>query len=98
MGALGDPLALVRDSLPPHASLAEVMAARNKPLLTAGVRLPGWTGGPGFFLGDGERFVFVHTPKGMRSPAPWKPLLVNGRWTVDEFGVAWLQAAQVKAV
>jgi hypothetical protein len=97
VSALADPLALVRSTLPPHATLAEAMAARNKPLLIAGVRLPGWTGGPGFFLGDGERFVFVHTPKGARSPAPWKPLLVNGRWTADDYGVAWLQAMQVKA-
>jgi hypothetical protein len=95
VAALGDPLALIRDSLPSHASLAQVVTTRSKPLVTAGVRLPGWTGGPGFFLGDGERFVFVHVPKGVRSPAPWKPLLVKGRWMVDEWGVAWLQAIQV---
>jgi DNA polymerase III subunit alpha len=95
VSALADPLALVRGDLPPHAPLAEVVASRSKLLLTAGVRLPGWTGGPGFFLGDGERFVFVHVPKGLRSPAPWKPVLVSGRWTADEYGVAWLQAAQV---
>lgn len=94
VGALADPLALVRDALPPHTALADVMATRSEPLVTAGVRLPGWTGGPGFFLGDGRTFVFVHMPKGTHSPAPWKPLLVHGRWMVDEYGAAWLQIRQ----
>ncbi len=35
------------------------------------------------------------SPRGVKSPPPWKPLLVRGRWMVDEWGVAWLQAAQV---
>ncbi len=98
VSALADPLAPARAALPAHASLAEIMATRSKALLTAGVRLPGWTGGPGFFLGDGERFVFLHAAKGTRSPAPWKPLLVQGRWTVDEYGVGWLQAGQITQV
>jgi DNA polymerase III alpha subunit len=98
VSALADPLALVRDSLPPFVRLAEVVATRNRSLVTAGVRLPGWTGGPGFFLSDGERFVFVHVPKGSRHPPVWKPILVQGRWIADEFGVAWLQALQIKEV
>jgi hypothetical protein len=98
VSALGDPLALVRPTLPPYVPLRGVVTTRNKPVLTAGVRLPGWTGGPGFFLSDGERFVFVHAPKGLRSMAHWKPILVSGRWTVDEFGVAWLQATQIRPV
>jgi hypothetical protein len=95
VSALADPLALVREELPAHTPLAEVVATRSILLVTAGVRLPGWTGGPGFFLGDGKCFVFVHVPKGVRSPVPWKPLLLKGRWMVDHWGVAWLQAAQV---
>jgi hypothetical protein len=71
------------------------MTTRNKPLVTAGVRLPGWTGGPGFFLGDGRTFVFVHVAKGVRSPAPWKPLLLQGRWMADDYGVSWLQAGRI---
>ena len=98
MSALADPLALVRSSLPAHLPLRDVVATRNKPVVTAGIRLPGWTGGPGFFLHDGERFVFVHTPKGARNPPPWKPILVRGRWAADEYGVPWLQAALVETI
>lgn len=98
VSALADPLALARPTLPPHLPLRDVVATRNKAVLTAGVRLPGWTGGPGFFLSDGEQFVFVHTPRGMRSAVYWKPVLVYGHWTVDEYGVAWLQASQTRPV
>ncbi|MGE5603427.1 MAG: hypothetical protein ACM30E_10265, partial [Nitrososphaerales archaeon] len=98
VSALADPLALARDALPAHTALTDVVTTRNKPLVTAGVRLPGWTGGPGFFLGDGRTFVFVHVPKGTRSPAPWEPLLVQGSWNVDRDGVAWLQAGKILPV
>jgi len=98
VSALGDPLALVRDRLPAHEPLAEVVAAPGKSVVTAGVRLPGWTGGPSFLLFDGERFVAVRTARGSKSPPAWRPLLVRGRWIVDEWACGWLQAAQVDPV
>jgi len=60
-----------------------------------GVRLPGWTGGPGFFLGDGDTFIQVRAGKGSRAPAPWQPLLVAGRLAADEWGGHWLQAESI---
>ena len=98
VSALGDPLALVKDRLPAHEPLAEVVATPGRSVVTAGVRLPGWTGGPSFLLFDGERFVPVRTARGSKSPAAWRPLLVRGRWIVDEWGCGWLQAAQVDPV
>ena len=62
---------------------------REGPLTVAGVRLPGRTGGPGFFLDDGRAFVLV---KGMRTPRPWQPLAIRGRWRRDRWGSGWLQA------
>jgi DNA polymerase III alpha subunit len=95
VSALADPLAPVRDRLPPHLPLAQVVDARGSLITTAGVRLPGWTGGPGFFLGDGERFVFVHAAKGSRNQPAWKPIVVQGRWNNDEWGGGWLQAVKL---
>ena len=94
VSALADPLALVRDRLPPHTPLAELPALPGRLLWTAGVRLPGWTGGPGFFLGDGATFVIARGDKTLKSPPPWQPLLVQGRWLDDGWGSGWLQVEE----
>jgi DNA polymerase III alpha subunit len=64
-------------------------------LTVAGTRLPGWTGGPGFFLGDGRDFVIVQGDERLEKPEPWLPLLVRGRWRVDEWGFGWLQVEEL---
>ncbi len=93
--ALSNPLATVSDVLPPHTPLAEIVTAPGKSVVAAGVRLPGWTGGSSFLLADGERFVPVNIGKGGKNPPAWRPLIVRGRWMVDEWGGGSLQAAQV---
>ncbi len=101
VSALGDPLALVRDRLPPCTPLSrlpELRGPRDRPVTVAGVRLPGWTGGPGFFLGDGETFVIVKAAKDAKAPAPWRPLIITGRWLSDPFGLDWFQAERIQTV
>ncbi len=95
VSALADPLARVRDRLPERRPLRELTGTGGKPILTAGVRLPGWTGGPGFFLGDGASFVICRGARDAKAPPPWRPLLVRGRWIGDGFGSFWLQADQI---
>ena len=95
VSAFSDPLALVREHLPAYAPLAELPASRGRPTLVAGVRLPGWTGGPGFFLGDGATFIIVKADKAAKHPAPWQPLLVQGRWIGDGWGSFWLHADRI---
>ncbi len=97
VSAFADPLALVRDRLPPHVPLAGLPTTGGRPVLTAGVRLPGWTGGPGFFLGDGQTFVIVRGDKAAKAPPPWEPLLVQGRWVGDGWGSFWLQIDRIEA-
>ena len=81
----------------PLGQLATSDQRRSRQLLTvAGVRLPGWTGGPGFFLGDGREFVIVRGDEGLEKPEPWLPLLLRGRWLVDEWGSGWLQAEEMR--
>ena len=98
VSALADPLALVRPRLPAHTPLRDLPAFPGRPLLTAGVRLPGWTGGPGFFLGDGATFVIVRGDKAAKAPLPWQPLRVQGRWLGDGWGTTWLQAESWETV
>jgi DNA polymerase-3 subunit alpha len=87
------PLELVADRLPEHLPLSHLPDRPVRRVTVAGARLPGWTGGQGFFLGDGETFVVV---KGVdRTPPAWHPLLLQGRWTADEWGMFWLQAEEI---
>ena len=77
--------------------LASPKQRRTRELLTvAGSRLPGWSGGPGFFLGDGRSFIIVRGDDGLQKPEPWLPLLLHGRWLVDEWGSGWLQIEEMR--
>lgn len=84
------PLQLVKKQLPnkvtPLSRLAE-LPGRN--VTIAGARLPGWTGGRGFFLSDGQNYITVRAEK---SPRPWQVVVCSGRWLRDEWGENWFQA------
>ena len=100
MELLGQPLSVhpldaLRDSLPAHLPLARLPEQPGRPALVAGARLPGWTGGDGFFLGDGQTFVVVKGDKSLKTRPAWQPLLIRGRWIGDGWGTFWLQAEQV---
>jgi DNA polymerase III alpha subunit len=69
--------------------LREVPGTAGRTVTIAGVRLPGWTGGPGYFLGDSDSFVIVRSEK---RPESWQPVLVRGRWQRDAYGSGWFQA------
>jgi hypothetical protein len=114
VSALADPLALVAHRLPEHVPLHRLveMSARSvvsgqrsaspeqpgRPITVAGVRLPGWTGGQGFFLSDGGTFVIAKPPKSLRTPQPWRPLIIRGRWLGDSWGNFWLQVDQLNEI
>jgi len=98
VSALADPLALVKQRLPAHLPLFDLPKSAGRPVTVAGVRLPGWTGGQGFFLSDGETFVIARGDKAAKAPPPWQPLLLRGRWMGDGWGTFRLQADQITAV
>jgi hypothetical protein len=75
--------------------LRELPGLTGRPATTAGVRLPGWTGGPGYFVGDGDAFVIARSES---RPQIWQPVLLEGRWLTDEFGSGWLQVARWRPV
>jgi DNA polymerase III subunit alpha len=89
------PLALLAGQLPPVKSLAEAARAPGRAVQVAGMRLPGRPGGEGFFFSDDRTYVTV---KGIRSPRAWQPLLLHGRWLLDEWGSGWFQAEEVRPV
>jgi DNA polymerase-3 subunit alpha len=96
VSGLREPLKLVTERLPEYVSLGDLPGMEGRVVTTVGVRLPGWTGGEGFYLWDGATWAIV---KGLEKlPPSWEPLLVRGRWTVDEWGMGWLQAVEAQVV
>jgi DNA polymerase III alpha subunit len=66
-------------------------AQPGKRVQVAVTRLPGWTGGKGYFVDDGEQFVVAIAQEKMARPKAWEPALLTGRWLVDEWGSGWFQ-------
>jgi DNA polymerase-3 subunit alpha len=73
------------------ARLRDLLDTSGRTVAVAGVRLPGWTGGRGYFLGDGDSFVIVRSAD---RPATWQPVALEGRWQRDAFGSSWFAASQ----
>ncbi len=86
------PLELAAGRLPQHTPLGQLSESSGQRVTVAGYRLPGWTGGPGFFLSDGEDFVTARLPERDKAPRPWELRLLRGRWLTDEWGTGWFQA------
>lgn len=73
------------------ATLAQAAShtGRNVQLLL--YRLPGWTGGKGFYVSDGITYSVAIPQEKLTTPRSWQPILAEGRWLVDEWGGGWLQ-------
>jgi hypothetical protein len=71
--------------------LAHLPELASKAVTVLGYRLPGWTGGTGFYLGDGHTFILARGGEALKSPPAWQPVVIQGRWLKDAFGTAWLQ-------
>lgn len=80
------PLELV--DAPNCLPICQLPGTRGQRVRIAGARLPGWTGGQGWFLGDGADFVIV---RGEERPAAWEVVVVNGRYRTDEWGGSWFE-------
>ena len=71
----------------------------NMKTTIAGTRLPGWTGGKGFFIGDGEAFVITRLAQSVKTAAkiaPWVPFRFIGYWRLDEWGGGWFECVAIE--
>jgi hypothetical protein len=79
--------------------LRDLAETAGRIVTVTGVRLPGWTGGEGFHLWDGETWVVAKAPgKRSRRPPAWEPLLLEGRWVSDAWGTQWLQVTEIRPI
>ncbi len=88
------PLELVgrRDN---DVALRRLPETRGRPVVAPAVRIPGWPGGSGFFMSDGDNYAIARPDKALaaakvRWPV-WRPMRLSGRWLVDEWGGGWFQ-------
>jgi DNA-directed DNA polymerase III PolC len=82
-----------------HVPLRQLSQHKNQTAVVLGSRIPGWTGGKGFYLGDGDSFEMVipdpHVIGDGQERSPWQPLRLSGRWREDEWGGGWFQAERI---
>jgi len=98
---LGQPVSvhpLAVAALPETLLLGRLPEQAGQRVTVAGVRLPGWSGGQGFYLSDGQTFVVARGGPALQAPPPWAPLVVQGRWVDDEWQGGWLQVEGMERV
>ena len=81
-----------------HVKLRRLPETTGRSVAVAGVRLPGWTGGEGFYLWDGDTWIVAKMRLSKKTVSPWEPLLLRGRWVGDEWGTHWLQVEEMHNV
>ncbi len=89
------PLDALETPLPAATALGDLPSQPGQPVTVAGYRLPGWTGGRGFYLSDGQTFAVAVEREGLTKPGPWQPILARGRWLRDQWGAEWLQVEEI---
>jgi DNA-directed DNA polymerase III PolC len=92
------PLELVQKQLGKTLPLPRLPKSRGRLVTIAGYRLPGWTGGSGFFLSDGSTYLTVQGDKSLRTPKPWEVVVVNGRYQEDKWETAAFQAQSIQPI
>jgi len=95
---LGQPVSVHPLALAPEALRAIKLAAlphsETQLVEVCAVRLPGWTGGEGFFIGDENSYVVARAEGA--APRTWEALKLQGRWRTDAWGSEWFQVQQVQ--
>jgi DNA-directed DNA polymerase III PolC len=85
------PLEPVRNQIGRTQSLADQAKFPEQLGQMATYRLPGWTGGKGFFLSDDHTYAIAIGPTAMPAPKPWQPIIVEGAWQIDNWQGEWFQ-------
>ncbi|WP_420631794.1 DNA polymerase III subunit alpha [Candidatus Leptofilum sp.] len=92
-----NPLAVVQEQTSDDVPLRLLPRLKNQKTTIAGVRLPGWTGGRGFYFGDGDSFEIVRlaeTAVAKSKPKLWLPYRLTGFWRKDPWGGGWFEAVK----
>lgn len=93
------PLTLFKSETEDDVPLRFVPRLRNQKTSIAGVRLPGWTGGKGYYFGDGDSFIVCRAGgKRSKKPSLWQPVRLTGYWREDEWGNGWFEVTRQASI
>jgi len=92
------PLAVVKALPPTTHSLTTAAKQPGRRAQLALTRLPGWTGGKGYFVSDGATYAVAIPSQKLATPRPWSIFVVTGRWLLDEWGGGWLQVERLETI
>ena len=87
-----NPAKVVQDQTQDDVPIRFLPRLQNQKTTVAGVRLPGWTGGKGFYFGDGDSFEIARLDKSFTKKhkvTAWIPYRLTGYWRQDEWGGGW---------
>lgn len=94
------PAELVHDVPEGITALTDLPQTQGRLVSILGWRLAGWTGGKGFYVGNGRYFVLARWGRDgtgkEQTKKPWLPMVLNGRWRVDEWGGGWFQVDSIE--
>ncbi len=95
-----NPVATMGERAGGDVSLRNLPRLLNQRAAVPGVRLPGWTGGRGFYFGDGDSFEIAQLGKKLSKSKikPWLPYRLSGHWRNDAWGGGWFEVAAVEAL
>ena len=88
-----NPLAAVEEQTSDDVPLRFLPRLHNQKTTVAGVRLPGWTGGRGFYFGDGDSYEIVKLDNSFSGNKlkVWRPYRLTGLWREDAWGGGWFE-------
>jgi hypothetical protein len=95
-----NPAAVVQEQTGDDVPVRFLPRLLNQKTSVAGARLPGWTGGRGFYFGDGDSFEIAQLDKAISKSKvkPWRPYRLTGCWREDAWGGGWFEVVALENV
>lgn len=95
-----NPVAVVASQMENDVPVRYLPRLLNQKTSVAGVRLPGWTGGRGFYFGDGDSFEIAQLDKTITKSKVklWQPYRLTGCWREDAWGGGWFEVMAAESL
>jgi DNA polymerase III subunit alpha len=97
-----NPLELVEE-VGDQVGFDRLPASSGRSVSIRAYRLPGWTGGSGYFVSNGKSYIHMRMSRDDESARVgrlpvWRPLQLTGRWVTDKWQGNWFQADAVETL
>lgn len=88
-----NPITLMQEQTRDDVPLRFLPRLHNQKTTVAGVRLPGWTGGKGFYFADDDSYEIAKPERSYSEMKliTWRPYRLTGFWREDAWGGGWFE-------